>query len=289
MAHDAIEKAQAGTLLWNNLQGIDPTGTFRKNIFVSNGGVMTADLMLEIAAGNVSGFSSVNKFGENPDIGVGTTEDVWDGGGTYSFPTTATITHIRSAVDSATTQGATIEVQGLDASWDLVIQTKDLDGTNSTTEVALGTPLIRVFRMKVLENAVMDQDIWAGDDDFVVGAAKAIIQAGNNQTLMAIYTVPNGCTGYMTQYYIDNQTDGTRNPDSVEFKLWVADRDAGYEFQLKHMRAIPHIGDGITQQFKPYLKITQKSDIKISAGVTGSVNEDGHPHAGFDIILVTNT
>jgi len=289
VAHDAIEKAQAGTLLWNNLQGIDPTGTFRKNIFVSNGGVMTADLMLEIAAGNVSGFSSVNKFGENPDIGVGTTEDVWDGGGTYSFPTTATITHIRSAVDSATTQGATIEVQGLDASWDLVIQTKDLDGTNSTTEVALGTPLIRVFRMKVLENAVMDQDIWAGDDDFVVGAAKAIIQAGNNQTLMAIYTVPNGCTGYMTQYYIDNQTDGTRNPDSVEFKLWVADRDAGYEFQLKHMRAIPHIGDGITQQFKPYLKITQKSDIKISAGVTGSVNEDGHPHAGFDIILVTNT
>jgi len=250
--------------------------------------VKTIDPMLSIAMGHFNGFSQVNKFGENPDIGVGTTEDVWDGGGTYGFPTTATITHIRSAVDSATTQNSTIEVQGLDANWNLVVQTKDLDGTNSTTEVALGTPLIRVFRMKVLENAVMDQDIWVGDDDFLVADAKAIIQAGNNQTLMAIYTVPNGCTAYMTQYYMDNQTDGVRHPDSAEFKLWVADRDAGYEFQLKNMRAIPETGDGITHTFLPYMKITQKSDIKVSCAITGAVNEDGHPHAGFDLILVDN-
>ena len=182
---------------------------------------------------------AVNKFGENPDIGVGTTEDVWDGGGTYSFPAGATITHIRSAVDSATTQGMTIEVQGLDIDWAAVTQTKDLDGSDSTTEVILGTALRRVFRMKVLEDAVADQDIWAGDDDFVVGAANAIIQAGNNQTLMAIYTVPAGCTAYMTQYYADNETDGTRHPASVRFKLWVADRANTYEFQLKHQRAIP--------------------------------------------------
>ena len=249
----------------------------------------SSDFMLDVAMGNITGYSCVNKFGENPDIAVGTTEDVWDGGGTYTFETTAAITHIRSAVDSATTQGMTIEVQGLNATWDLVVQTKDLDGSNSTTEVLLDTPLRRVFRMKVLEDSVADQDIWAGDDDMAtVAEARAIIQAGNNQTLMAIYTVPNGKTAYMTQYYVDNVPTATKIPDSIEFKLWVADRDNGYEFQLKHSRGLPHSGDGVEQQFRPYLKITQKSDIKISASVVGGANDDGHPHAGFDLILVDN-
>ena len=250
------------------------------------------DSMLTMAAGERVLLSrlggTVNKFGENPNVAVTTTEDVWDGGGTYSFPTTATITHIRSAVDSATTQGMTIEVQGLNASWAAVTQTKDLDGTNSTIEVSLDTPLIRVFRMKVLEDAVADQDIWAGDDDFLVADAKAIIQAGNNQTLMAIYTVPAGKTAYVTQYYADNETDGTRHPNSARFKLWVADRANSYEFQLKHMRSIPELGDGIVQSFRPYLKATEKSDIKLSCSISGSVTEDGHPHAGFDLILVNN-
>ena len=247
------------------------------------------DEFLEIPAGNITGYSSVNKFGENPDIAVNTTEDVWDGGGTYSFPTTATITHIRQATDQVGTDAnATIEIQGLDASWNLTTQTADLDGTDTTTEVVLGTALIRVFRMKVLENIVGAADIWVGATGMSVGTANAIIQAGNNQTLMAIYTIPNGKTGYLTNYYCDNETDGTRHPNSARFKLWIADRDNTYEFQLKHSRSIPELGNGIVQNFKPYMKITQKSDIKISCTINGSANEDGHPHAGFDLILVDN-
>ena len=286
MANDTPKSIQSATAIFKALMACDTNGDM-KNV-IADFGRLSSDFFLLIATGGVSGVTQVNKFGENPDITAGSTEDVWDGGGTYTFPTTATITHIRSAVDSATTQNSTIEVQGLDANWDRIVQTKDLDGTNSTTEVALDTPLIRIFRMKVLENAVMDQDIWAGDDDFLVGDAKAIIQAGNNQTLMAIYTVPNGCTAYMTQYYADNVPTAAKQPDSVEFKLWVADRNAGHEFQLKHARAIPIAGDGIVQPFKPYLKITQKSDVKISAAVVGGVTDDGNPHAGFDLIIVDN-
>ncbi len=243
------------------------------------------DLMLEIPAGNVDDHSSVNKFGENSDSTKDVYEDVWNGGGTYTFPTSATITHIRSAVDSATTQGATIEVQGLDANWDLVVQTKDLDGTDSEDEVALDTPLIRVFRMKVLEDDVMDEDIWAGDDDFVLGAANAIIDAGDNQTLMAIYTVPNGKTGYITSYYGDYVRDATKDPDSVEFKLWMADRDNTYEFQLKHEKGFPKQAPGFQHLFKPYLRVNQKTDIKLSAEPSA---KDTHVHGGFDIILVDN-
>lgn len=271
----------------SHLYGYDGVG-FTDPIKSTAGMIYTADSMLEIARGNVTGMSCVNKFGENPLILAGATEDVWDGGGTYTFETTAAITHIRSAVNSAITRGMTIEVQGLNATWDLVVQTKALDGADSTTEVSLDTPLIRIFRMKVLANAVADQDIWAGSSDFVVAAARAIIQAGNNQTLMAIYTVPNGYTAYMTSYYCDNVPNATRAPDSVEFKLWAADRANSYQFQLKNQRAIPIAGDGFQHEFKPYFKITQKTDIKISATVTGGVGDDSHPHAGFDLILITN-
>ena len=242
---------------------------------------------LLIARGLVDGISQVNKFGENPDITAGSTEDVWDGGGTYAFPTTATITHIRQATDQVGTDGgATIELQGLNASWELVVQTADLDGTDTTTEVVLTTPLIRIFRMKVLANVVLAADVWAGATGMAAGTAKGIIQAGNNQTLMAIYTVPAGKTAYMTQWFADNVPTASKQPDSVEFKLWMADRHNSYEFQLKHERAIPLAGDGFIHAFNPYLKISQKTDIKITAKVVGGVGDDGNPHGGFDLILI---
>ena len=242
---------------------------------------------LLIARGLIDGTSQVNKFGENPDITAGTTQDCWDGGGTYVFPSTDSITHLRQATDQVGTDGgATIQLQGLDASWNLVVQTADLDAADTTTEVILTTPLLRIFRMKVLANVVLAADVWAGATGMAAATSSAIIQAGNNQTLMAIYTVPAGKTAYMTQYYADNVPTASKIPDSVEFKLWMADRDSGYEFQLKHERAIPRLGDGFIQTFNPYMKISQKTDIKIGAEVVGGVGDDGHPHAGFDLILI---
>lgn len=247
---------------------------------------VVSDMAYAVAAGLIPGSTGVNKFGENPDISAGTTEDVWDGGGTYSFPTTADITHIRQPTNQATMQGETIEVQGLDASWVLTVQTVVLDGTDTTTPVALGTALLRVFRMRVLADVVTTQDVELRNVGG--GTTYSLIQAGNNQTLMAIYTVPAGKTAYMTQYFADNVPTASRLPDSVEFKLWMADRDNSYEFQLKHSRAIPIQGDGFTLPFNPYMQITQKTDIKISASVVGGVGDDGNPHAGFDLILVDN-
>jgi len=241
---------------------------------------------LLIARGVIDGITHINKFGENPEIENGETEDIWDGGGTYTFPTGADITHIAQATDQVGTDGgATIEVQGLDVNWELVTQTADLDGTDTTVLVELGTALRRVFRMKVLANIVAADDISAISDTSPI-VTYATMQAGNNQTLMAIYTVPADKTAYMTQYYVDNVPTETKQPDSVEFRLWAADRHNGYEFQLKHMRSIPAGASGLEQRFTPPLRITQKTDIKISASVEGGSGDDAHPHAGFDLILI---
>ncbi len=239
------------------------------------------DPMLEIPRGNVPGQSSVNKFGENPAVASGTTEDVWDGGGTYSFPTTADITHISQAVDQAAMQGETVEVEGLDINWDGVVQMVDLDGTDTTTAVALGTALLRVFRMRVLADVVTDQDINL--KNVGGGTTYAVIQAGNNQTLMAIYTVPRNKKAYLTHYYGNVVPTVANDPKSTDFNLWVADRHNSYEFQLKHHKSAASVDPSVDHEFRPYFEVTQKSDIKLTAF---PVNAIANVDAGFGVILV---
>jgi hypothetical protein len=238
------------------------------------------DLMLEIAAGRVVDKFAVNKFGSNTNVVKETREDVWGGGGIYQYPTTADITHLSQKVDQIAMRGAGIEILGLDINWNLVTQTIPLDAANTTTLVALTTPLLRVFRMKIDANVVGSEIISvhnaANNIDY------AVITPDYNQTLMAMYTVPAGHTAYMTKVYADVVESTGKEPKSTEFNLWVKDNVNDYAFQLKSARGVPKAGSAITGEFSPYLRIAEKSDIKISAFCS---DEDGHVHAGFDLIV----
>ena len=238
---------------------------------------------LQVARGHVPGHSHINKFGSNTEIASDTTEDVWDGSSTYSFPATALMTRMSQTVNQAAMTGGRIEIQGLDANWERSTQITTLNATNTTTAVVLDPPLLRCFRMKVLENVVGDSPIrvhnTAENQDY------AIIGIGHNQTLMAIYTVPAGCTAYMTNYFGDLVNTGIATPTNSTFDLWAADRANGFEFQLKHEKGLPKEGSGFQHFFTPPYVFTEKTDIKISCGVE---DKDGHVHAGFDLILVEN-
>lgn len=245
------------------------------------------DPMLEIPRGNVGGQSSVNKFGANSAVADGVAEEIWDGNSGYTWPTTASVTHARSAVDSAATQGMVVQIQGLDATYALTVQDATLDGTDSTTPVALDTPLIRVFRIKIHDGAVADEDIQVGPSGFA--SQQGIVQAGNNQTLMAIYTVPLGKTAYVTGYYasmIGEAGPPQTIPDYVLFRVWARDNTNGYAPQLKHETGASLTGtSSFRQPFAPYAKFTEKTDIWVTATPDG---DDASVSAGFDIILVDN-
>ena len=243
--------------------------------------IKPVELKLSIPTGGILGMSSVNKFGANDSIADGTTEDIWDGGGTYSFPATALMTSISQTADQAAMQGKTMELQGLDASWGIVVQEAILDSDNTENVVTLDTPLMRVFRMKVLADVVSDSPIRCHNAAETVDYA--VIGIGNNQTLMAIYTVPAGKTAYMTKYWSTSVEATGKEPKSTRFKLWMADRDNSYEFQLKHSVGIPKAGGMVQYEFNPYMKITEKTDIKLTASPVGEI---GDVAAGFDLILI---
>lgn len=239
------------------------------------------DYYMAISKGDIPGTSHINKFGANSDITKDTTEDVWDGGATYTFPKVADITHMHQDVDQPTLRGGKIELQGLDANWDAITQIALLDPTDTSNIVAIPTPMIRIFRMKVMEDVVSSSDIHVDNAGDTIHYA--IMTAGNNQTLMAIYTVPRGKTAYLTHYYCTVIDATNKTPTSTVFKLWAADRFNGYEFQLKHAVGIPSRGNMTEHKFMPYGGAGQMTDIKITAH---PADENANVASGFGLILI---
>lgn len=166
-------------------------------------------LGLALAKGDIPGHTHINKFGKAGDIDIADGfVDVWDGAGeanadkSYTYSSTADIDSLSSS-NAGDTQD--IEVQGLDTNYDLVTQTITLSGQ---TRVALTTDLVRVFRMENVGSSDIAGSVYCYVNGAITAGVpdtsadiRAIIQGSFNQTLMALYTVPNGKTAYMKNYW----------------------------------------------------------------------------------------
>ncbi len=199
------------------------------------GNNISKDWLDEVAGGNVAGYETIDKYGENPDIDTGTfPEDIWDFGGLYVFSSSADIDRISS---SSALDTMDIEIQGLDSAYNLVTQTISLTGQ---TPVALTTSLLRVFRMKNMGTSDISGNVYCFVNSAVSSGVpnidanvRAMIRNGNNQTLMMIYTVPAGKTLYYKQGYI---ALSRANDVGAEFTLRV--RSEGGVFQTKRKIAL---------------------------------------------------
>jgi hypothetical protein len=253
-------------------------GTFVNVLTTQDGNLTISDNSsgLAIAKGDVTGHTFISKFGQNEDVDTGAFEDIWDGGGTYNYPAddTAPITHIYST-DASDTEP--IEVQGLDIDGNQVTQTKTLTGT---TVVALDTALWRVFRMKNQGTSNLVGITHASDSGKVVSYSQII--NGNNQTLMALYTIPTGKTGYLVAG--SASLVGLTRAYSVDGHMYM--RPFGGVFQLKHTFGLSSDGSSTFQHFyKIPLPMSEKTDIRVSAISSAS---NGVVNATFDIVLVDN-
>ncbi len=235
-----------------------------------------ADFYLNVSKGLIPGHSFVSKFGQNDDVGTGAFEDVWDNGGTYIYPAdnTAPITKLigHNAADTEP-----IEIQGLDINGNLVIQTKTITGL---TAVTLDTPLWRIFRLRNVGTTDLVADVCAINDADTQDYA--CINNGNNQTLMALYTIPAGKTGYLLKG--TGNIVGTNRAYSIDGE--VSMRNFGSVFQLKNTFGLSTDGSSYFDHKYPIpLPISEKTDIRnqvISSSSGGKVN------VTFDILLVDN-
>ena len=163
----------------------------------------TRDFWAEVAKGNVSGHSLINKFGRNTDIDTGTDpEDIWDQGGLHVPPNLARIHDIVStdANDTSAGTGArTIRVEGISSGWAAQAETITMNGTTNVPTTLTYHRIHRMYLLTAGSGEVNAGNITAtAQTDATVTAQ---ITASMGQTLMAIYTVPLNKTGYLTNIW----------------------------------------------------------------------------------------
>jgi hypothetical protein len=162
----------------------------------------TEPFELQVARGQVAGHKPLFKFGLNADIN-GSLESVWSHGSLYVYPTAATVVKVSSSStdDSGSGTGArTVLVAGLDADYNEISETVTLNGQTAVLTTNL---FLRVFRAYVVtagSGGTAAGTIYVGDGSVTTGVPAtvyAVIDVGDNQTNMAIWTVPAGYTLYI--------------------------------------------------------------------------------------------
>lgn len=164
---------------------------------------------LKVQQGLIPGHSFVSKFGENTEVTtVSTPEDIWDGGGLYTYDADGTAPIVSLISDSAS-DTEPILIEGLDINGEFIRQIITLNGT---TRVALTTPLWRVFRMVNFGTSGLVGTVYCyiGTGGVpVLSDTRAVIEIGNDQTLMGVYTIPAGKVGFLIEGEAGVSLEGT--------------------------------------------------------------------------------
>lgn len=226
---------------------------------------------LQASRGQISYHTTLFKYGYNPLI-INVNETIWDVGGLYSYPGAAVAMTATSA-SGASDSGVKIIIQGLDANFAELEEKVTLNASGTATTTGL---FLRVFRAYVSGATAPVGNVNIANG----GTTYARVTAGENQTLMAVYTVPAGKTLYVTQGVATHGTDTSGAYMTVRFMV----RQPGGVFRTQ--TKVDIIGSEILFPFTFPLRIPEKSDVEVRA--ICSKNQNNAVSATFEGVLVNN-
>ena len=231
---------------------------------------------LNVSRGKVRGAFHIIKFGENLDVD-GNMETIWDGGGLYTYLTSAgvlTVTSSDSDDSSSGTGARTVTVEGLDANYNQVSETLTVGGGAGSVE------FFRVFRAFVAtsgSSGTNEGTISIAQGATTLAQIRVAGGQGLGQTFMAIYTVPAGYTGYIYQWDLS-----TAKSDGDVFLVKRGHNDNG----TWRSQDVMHTNqNSIERNYKFPLKIEEKADIEVRAY---SSTNNMKCAATFCVLLVQN-
>lgn len=237
---------------------------------MANSHYLEGNIGLNIARGLVKGSDFIHKFGAVPAMSQNQTGTIWDKNDTvYPWSAFDTAGILVAAQANASDNTKTVTVMGLDADYAPISE----EFTLSSTGTVNGTKIFkRVYR------AYMTDGSNVGNVSFSRGGTEVLrITAGKSQTLMAIYTVPAGYTGYMMKSTCTCQQGADATGDMFVRYYGQSSFRVGHSFEVS--------GDGgqyLYEFFAP-IPIPEKSDIDIRATVRSN---NARVTAAFDLILV---
>ena len=238
------------------------------------------DFYLSVAKGDFTGYSNVSKFGINSTVGSGGFESIWEGSSAYPWPTDLqTLSVVSASANDASggTGARTVEIQGLDSSWNLLTETITMNGL---TPVVTTGSFLRVFRARVvtagsLKSNAAQITMSSGGTTLAYITYDTI---GMGQTLMAVYTIPNGKTGYIINLNVSSSKDS-------EHRFRFMTRDNAVTDAAWNVKEYMSARGGFSSWRKYAInKVTEKTDIDLQV----ISNSTSAASGGFELILIDN-
>ena len=221
--------------------------------------------------------SNVHKFGSNSSVpnqvSIETPVTVWDFQTDYNFPSDSGESLFIVSTD-LNDIGQEITVVGLDENFSSKQQTINLNGD---TNVSLDGSWSRVFRAYNSGSIELSGDISVLNGS---GDVYAYLMPENNQTLMALYTIPSENTGYLMKFHCSAQNTSSA---SINYTIHLKTREFGKVFRTrKIISCSTNQSDEETLLFP--LKLPAKTDIIFQ--IVGADGNGGAVNADFDIALL---
>jgi hypothetical protein len=234
---------------------------------------------LTIAQGLVPGHTYNHKFGAVAMMSQNTTGSIWDKDDTYypwsAYGTGAVATILTTAANGSTStldDGESIRIEGLDENYEPASDTLTISGSTAT-----GTQtFLRINRAYVIGNSSTNQTQIRIS---VNGTEVARIQINKAQTLMAVYTIPAGKTGYMMKLTSTCQYGADATIDF--FRRYYGEP----AFRIQHTAETSGAGGQYIYPFTFSVALPEKTDIDMRATVRSN---NARVTAAFDILLVDN-
>ena len=205
----------------------------------------TEELKLQIARGQIPYHEVRNIFGWQ---GSTTTSFIplWENATTYTYPGSAL--NMTVTTSSASDDGGTVTIIGLDANYDIISETVT---ANSTTAPVTTKGFFRINDVIFANNGVNVGTITVSNGGTTY--AKILIGTGRNQA--SIYTVPNGYEFYL--YRIDAFSNDSTAAKPAIFRNYVK-YPSGAEYTVARTTFLSNMN---IQRRLPF-KYSQKTDIQ---------------------------
>lgn len=212
-----------------------------------------------IASDRVPNFLREWKFGRAR--GVNGESDLWSHGGMYPFLSikqTITVVSDNTQDKPSGTGAHTLDLYGLDYKWKL---RKEKITLNGLTPVNSKFEYMRVHRAIIVKAGSTGGNIGTiSFKDLSESIVRAEIQPCCNQTLMAVYTIPDGYTGYIIRYY----TNLLPKSPATEIESELSIRPFGEVFSIKDPVGLSDASAHVSQYYDiPLGPYKSKTDIKL--------------------------
>lgn len=224
---------------------------------------------LQVARGQIPGHKHIFKFGVNPTV-QNVEETVWEVGGLYVHPSSAVTMTIASA-SGATDNGVIITISGLDSDYNEQSETVTLAGSGTATTTK---SFLRVNR-----GFVVGPQAPVGSVTVANGGVTYAYINGDNQTLMAVWTIPAGYEGFITRLDVTVLTEQNNKFGNIR----LVTKEQGGVFRTQETFSVEQ--GPISLAYSIPIRIPEKTDIEYRA-IASSSQANLRVSAAFELIYI---